>query len=97
MSTDVASILARHRAYFLSGKTRPPEWREQQLAALSAMVTERADEFYKALWSDLRRNRVDAASSARAISIDSKRCSPAAQSFTAASPIAAISTSARLY
>lgn len=61
MSTELAGILARHRAYFLSGKTRPPEWREQQLAAVAAMVTERADEFYKALWSDLRRNRVDAA------------------------------------
>ncbi|CAN5188804.1 hypothetical protein BH10PSE6_BH10PSE6_16360 [soil metagenome] len=61
MSTELAGILARHRAYFLSGKTRPPEWREQQLAAVAVMVTERADEFYKALWSDLRRNRVDAA------------------------------------
>jgi aldehyde dehydrogenase (NAD+) len=61
MSTDLAAILARHRACFLSGKTRPPEWRERQLAAVRAMVSERADEFSKALWTDLRRNRVDAA------------------------------------
>ena len=61
MSPDLAPTLARHRAYFLSGKTRPTEWRERQLAAVRAMVTERADEFYKALWADLRRNRVDAA------------------------------------
>jgi aldehyde dehydrogenase (NAD+) len=48
MSTDMAATLARHRTYFLAGKTRPLEWREQQLAAVAAMVTERADEFYKA-------------------------------------------------
>jgi aldehyde dehydrogenase (NAD+) len=61
MSTDLAAILGRHRACFLSGRTRPAEWREQQLAAVGAMVTERADEFSRALWADLRRNRVDAA------------------------------------
>ena len=59
-TTDIGATLARHRACFQSGKTRPAEWREQQLAALRAMVTERADDFAKALWSDLRRNRVDA-------------------------------------
>ncbi|MEI6201349.1 MAG: aldehyde dehydrogenase family protein [Enhydrobacter sp.] len=61
MSPDIESRLAAHRAYFQSGKTRPAEWREQQLAAIKAMVTERADVFYDALWKDLRRNRVDAA------------------------------------
>jgi aldehyde dehydrogenase (NAD+) len=61
MSTDLAAILDRHRACFLSGRTRPAEWREQQLAAVQTMVTERADEFSRALWADLRRNRVDAA------------------------------------
>ena len=60
MSTDITALLARHRAYFLSGKTRPAVWRETQLAAVGRMVTERADELAKALWSDLRRNRVDA-------------------------------------
>jgi len=61
MSTDFATVLARHRAYFLSGKTRPAEWREQQLAAVGKLVTEQAETLSKALWSDLRRNSVEAA------------------------------------
>jgi acyl-CoA reductase-like NAD-dependent aldehyde dehydrogenase len=61
MSPDIESRLAAHRACFRSGKTRPAEWREKQLAAVEAMVTERAEVFYEALWKDLRRNRVDAA------------------------------------
>src|SRR5471030_224485 len=61
MATNFEQVVARHRACFLSGKTQPAEWREQQLAAVQAMVTERASEFYDALWKDLRRNRVDAA------------------------------------
>jgi acyl-CoA reductase-like NAD-dependent aldehyde dehydrogenase len=61
MSIEIGQRLARHRAYFQSGKTRPVEWREKQLAAIKAMVTERADVFYDALWKDLRRNKVDAA------------------------------------
>ena len=60
MITDFAAALARHRAYFRSGKTRPAEWRQAQLAAISTMMTERTKEFSEALWSDLRRNRVDA-------------------------------------
>lgn len=60
MSPDFAATLARHRTFFRSGKTRPAEWREQQLAAIRTMVTEHADALCKALWSDLRRNRVDA-------------------------------------
>lgn len=60
MTTDFAELLARHRAFFRTGRTRPAEWREAQLAAVAAMVTERSEELAKALWSDLRRNRVDA-------------------------------------
>jgi acyl-CoA reductase-like NAD-dependent aldehyde dehydrogenase len=59
--TDIDALLSRHRTFFQSGATRPPEWREKQLAAIKAMVTERAEVFYDALWKDLRRNRVDAA------------------------------------
>jgi len=61
MRTDIAAVLTRHRDYFHSGKTRPAEWRERQLTAVGTLVTEQADELAKALWSDLRRNRVDAA------------------------------------
>ncbi len=55
---DFGQLVARHRKYFQSGKTRPAKWREAQLTALQAMLTERADDFYDALWKDLRRTRV---------------------------------------
>src|SRR5580698_3355452 len=60
MATNFEEIVSRHRTYFQSGKTQPVEWRERQLAAVQAMVTERAGDFCDALWKDLRRNRVDA-------------------------------------
>jgi aldehyde dehydrogenase (NAD+) len=59
-TSDFAALVARHRKCFLSGKTRPVEWREAQLDALYALMTERAQDFFDALWQDLRRNRVDA-------------------------------------
>ena len=59
-AADFGALVARHRNYFLSGKTRPIEWREAQLDALHALMTERAEDFRAALWNDLRRNRVDA-------------------------------------
>jgi aldehyde dehydrogenase (NAD+) len=58
---DFGKLVARHRAYFLSGKTRPVEWREAQLTALAAMITENAKDFHAALWTDLRRNWVESA------------------------------------
>src|SRR5271170_2163299 len=61
MSTpDFSALAARHRAYFRTGVTRSTEWRESQLTALRAMMTERARDFHAALWTDLRRNRTDA-------------------------------------
>src|SRR5260370_567690 len=61
MSTpDFSAIAARHRNYFRSGATRPVEWREGQLTALRAMMTDHATDFHAALWTDLRRNRTDA-------------------------------------
>lgn len=60
MEINYEPLLSRHRAHFNSGKTRPVEWREAQLTALQAMLTECADDFYAALWCDLRRNRIDA-------------------------------------
>ena len=61
MSTlDFASLASRHRTYVRSGATRPAEWRESQLTALRTMMKDRAEAFYAALWTDLRRNRVDA-------------------------------------
>jgi aldehyde dehydrogenase (NAD+) len=58
---DFGSLVARHRAHFLSGKTRPLGWREAQLTALSALITENAKDFHAALWTDLRRNWVESA------------------------------------
>src|SRR5437899_2869920 len=61
MSTpDFSAIASRHRNYFRSGATRLVAWREGQLTALRAMMTDHAEDFYAALWSDLRRNRTDA-------------------------------------
>jgi aldehyde dehydrogenase (NAD+) len=60
MSTDIAKQLARHRDYACAGKTRPAEWRETQLEALEALMTEHAADFRAALWRDLRRNPLDA-------------------------------------
>src|SRR5436305_11701996 len=56
---DFSKLVADHRAYFLSGVTRSAEWRESQLRALRSMAKDHAEDFYAALWSDLRRNRID--------------------------------------
>src|SRR3954470_19753059 len=57
---DFSVLAARHRAYFRTGVTRSAEWREGQLTALKAMMIDCAEDFYAALWTDLRRNRTDA-------------------------------------
>src|SRR5882757_5121101 len=57
---DFGKLVADHRAYFLSGVTRSAEWRESQLRALHSMIKDHAEDFYAALWSDLRRNRIEA-------------------------------------
>src|SRR5258705_1104285 len=59
-TTDYPALVSRHRNYFRRGDTRSVEWRERQLNALRAMMTDRAEDFYDALWTDLRRNRTDA-------------------------------------
>jgi aldehyde dehydrogenase (NAD+) len=60
LSADFGRLVSRHRAYFRSGATRPVEWRENQLIALRSMMKDHAEDFYAALWADLRRNRIDA-------------------------------------
>src|SRR5436309_7982594 len=59
-SPDFSALVAGHRAYFRTGATRSAQWREAQLTALRAMMTDRAKDFHAALWTDLRRNRTDA-------------------------------------
>jgi hypothetical protein len=51
---DFSALVARHRAYFRTGATRSAEWREGQVSALRAMITDRAKDFHAALWTDLR-------------------------------------------
>src|SRR5258707_7449549 len=58
-ATDVTALVSRHRNYFRTGATRSAEWRERQLNALRAMMTDRAEDFYSSLWTDLRRNPTD--------------------------------------
>src|SRR6266852_3705928 len=57
---DLGKLAADHRAYFQSGATRSLKWRESQLIALRSMMKDHAEEFYAALWTDLRRNRIEA-------------------------------------
>ena len=59
-TSDLTALVSRHRNYFRTGATRSVEWREGQLTALRAMMTDRAEDFYASLWTDLRRNRTDA-------------------------------------
>jgi Zn-dependent alcohol dehydrogenase len=50
MSTpDFSTLVARHRTYFRTGATRSAQWREGQLTALRAMMTDRAEDFHAAL------------------------------------------------
>ncbi len=60
MSVDFGKLVAAHRAFFQSGATRTVQWRESQLIALRSMVKDHAEDFYAALWTDLRRNRIEA-------------------------------------
>src|SRR6267154_726480 len=60
MSVDFGKLVATHRTFFQSGATRPVPWRESQLIALRSMMKDHAEDFYAALWTDLRRNRIEA-------------------------------------
>src|SRR5260221_3900470 len=59
-AADFPAMVSRHRSYVQTGATRSVEWREGQLNGLRAMMTDRAEDFYASLWTDLRRNRTDA-------------------------------------
>ena len=57
---DFRSLVNLHRNYFRSGATRSLRWRESQLIALRTMMKDHARDFYQALWTDLRRNPIEA-------------------------------------
>ncbi len=54
------SQLARLRNSFAAGRTRPLEWRMEQLARLKAMLRDREAEFAEALQADLAKCRAEA-------------------------------------
>jgi aldehyde dehydrogenase (NAD+) len=57
---NYSALVAKQREFFLSGATRPESWRRAQLEAVKALFIENHDELCDALWTDLRRNIVDA-------------------------------------
>ena len=52
---DAAALLARLRASYATGRTRPLEWRRDQLTGLLRLLREREDELVEALGEDLGR------------------------------------------
>ena len=59
-TTGAEATLARLRHAFAAGRTRPVEWRRQQLARLEAMLTEHEAEFAAALKADLGKSEHEA-------------------------------------
>ncbi|THC55439.1 aldehyde dehydrogenase family protein [Streptomyces sp. A1499] len=57
---DIPALVARLRAAFATGRTRPLAWREEQLTRLRALLTENRDAITDALYSDLRKPRPEA-------------------------------------
>jgi aldehyde dehydrogenase (NAD+) len=62
-STDVEALpalVARLRAGFDAGRTRPAAWRREQLGRLAALVTENRDALVAALQADLHKPAIEA-------------------------------------
>lgn len=59
-SRSIPDTVAQLRATFRSGRTRPVEWRLEQLEALERMLAEREQDFADALATDLGRPAVEA-------------------------------------
>ncbi|WP_053659847.1 aldehyde dehydrogenase family protein [Streptomyces sp. MMG1121] len=55
-----ADTVARLRATFATGRTKPVEWRTEQLRRLRAMLTERGADLAAALHADLGKSRTEA-------------------------------------
>ncbi|MFH9089576.1 aldehyde dehydrogenase family protein [Streptomyces sp. NPDC017673] len=55
-----ADVVARLRATYATGRTRPVEWRTGQLGRLRAMLTERGADLAAALHADLGKSRTEA-------------------------------------
>ncbi|WP_042387121.1 aldehyde dehydrogenase family protein [Streptacidiphilus melanogenes] len=59
-ATDIPAVVARLRAHFASGRTKPLAWRRAQLAALRALLTEHTEAFQQALHADLGKSAAEA-------------------------------------
>ncbi|WP_042372073.1 aldehyde dehydrogenase family protein [Streptacidiphilus neutrinimicus] len=59
-ATDLPAVVARLRAHFAEGRTKPLAWRRAQLAALRALLTEQAEAFQQALHADLGKSAAEA-------------------------------------
>ncbi|RAG81941.1 aldehyde dehydrogenase family protein [Streptacidiphilus pinicola] len=57
---DIPATVARLRASFATGRTKPLAWRQEQLAALRALLTEQSDAFLEALHADLGKSAAEA-------------------------------------
>ena len=57
---EIKDLAERLRAGFNTGRTRPLEWRRNQLAALKAMLKENAEEFVQALQADFGKPALEA-------------------------------------
>ncbi|WP_030684440.1 aldehyde dehydrogenase family protein [Streptomyces sp. NRRL B-1347] len=58
--TDPAALVARLRATFRTGRTRPLDWRKRQLTQLRALLGEHRDDLADALHADLGKPRAEA-------------------------------------
>ncbi|MEU5591899.1 aldehyde dehydrogenase family protein [Streptomyces sp. NPDC020298] len=59
-SEQPADVVARLRATFRTGRTKPVEWRTGQLGRLRALLTENGDELAAALHADLGKSATEA-------------------------------------
>ncbi|GAA1183659.1 aldehyde dehydrogenase (NAD+) [Kitasatospora gansuensis] len=57
---SAATVVAGLRATFATGRTRPLDWRLNQLAALRALLTEQSEAFQQALHTDLGKGPTEA-------------------------------------
>ncbi len=60
VSTEAATVVARLRNTFDSGRTKPLSWRFEQLSALRALLTEQTEAFQQALAADLGKSPAEA-------------------------------------
>jgi aldehyde dehydrogenase (NAD+) len=57
--TGIVEKVAKARASFRGGRTRPGSWRRAQLEALKALLKKEESAIFEALWADLRKPRLE--------------------------------------